>query len=110
MKNDTTFSVLVTTIALALTNMAAANSEADELIGQLGLGCKNHVIEQFDVPNSDVTVRLGATFQENLDSGAMSAKDLKEYGASFDWSVAGKQANGYCNVDGMGNVTEFKQW
>jgi hypothetical protein len=29
---------------------------------------------------------------------------------SFDWEVAGKNAKGYCNVDGSGTVTEFEQW
>ena len=88
----------------------ASASDINALIGQLGLGCKNRVIEQFDVPNSDVTVHLGATLQSDLDSGAMTAEELRQYGASFDWSVAGKDANGYCNVDGAGEVTEFKQW
>ena len=74
------------------------------------VGCKNRVIEQFDVPNSDITVRLGATLQDDLDSGAITTKDLTEYGASFDWSVAGKDASGYCNVGGNGKVVEFKQW
>jgi hypothetical protein len=100
----------VTLIALFFAAPALADSATDALIGQLGLGCKNRVIEQFDVPNSDITVRLGATLQADLDSGAMTAKDLKQYGASFDWSVAGKDASGYCNVDGDGKVSEFKQW
>lgn len=110
MKNIISFIGLVTTIILSFTTTAAASNETDKLFGQLGLGCKNRIIEEFDVPNSDITVRLGATVQENLDSGAMSAKDLGEHGASFNWSVAGKQANGYCNVDGMGKVTQFEQW
>ena len=95
---------------LTIATSPAAASDLNTLIGQLGVGCKNRVIEQFDVPNSDITVRLGATLQESLDSGEMTAEDLKEYGASFDWSVAGKDAGGYCNVDGKGKVTEFKQW
>ena len=81
------------------TMAAAADGKVNALIGQLGLGCKNRVIEQFDVPNSDITVRLGATLQESLDSGAMTVEDLEQYGASFDWSVSGKSASGYCNVD-----------
>jgi hypothetical protein len=95
---------------LTIATSPAAASDLNTLIGQLGVGCKNRVIEQFDVPSSDITVRLGATLQADLDSGVMSAKELKEYGASFDWSVAGKDAGGYCNVDGEGKVTEFKQW
>jgi hypothetical protein len=95
---------------LTIATSPAAASDLKTLIGQLGVGCKNRVIEQFDVPSSDITVRLGATLQADLDSGVMSAKELKEYGASFDWSVAGKDDGGYCNVDGKGKVTEFKQW
>ena len=56
-----------TAAALLGTMPAAADSKTNALIGQLGLGCKNRVIEQFDVPNSDITVRLGATLQESLD-------------------------------------------
>jgi hypothetical protein len=95
---------------LLIAGAVVADSVTNALIGQLGLGCKNRVIEQFNVPNSDITVRLGATAQESLDSGKMTAEDLEQYGASFDWSVAGKDASGYCNVDGNGEVSEFKQW
>ena len=87
-----------------------AAGETDAVIGMLGLGCKNRVLEQFDVPNSDITVRLGATLQQDIDSGSMTAADLKQTGASFDWDVAGRGARGYCNVDGTGRVTEFQQW
>ena len=103
-------SCVFTAAALLVTMPAAADSKTDALIGELGLGCKNRVVEQFDAPNSDITVRLGSTLQADLDSGAMTATDLEQYGASFDWSVAGQDANGYCNVDGKGKVTEFKQW
>lgn len=89
---------------------AIAGDATESVIGKLGLGCKNRVVEQFDVPNSDITVRLGATLQQDIDSGAMTAEDMKKDGASFDWEVNGKNASGYCNVDGSGNVTEFKQW
>ena len=89
---------------------AMAAGETDAVIGMLGLGCKNRVSEQFDVPNSDITVRPGATMREDINSGAMTAADLKQTGASFDWEVAGRGARGYCNVDGTGEVTEFEQW
>ena len=87
-----------------------AASETNDVIGMLGLGCKNRVSEQFDVPNSDITVRLGATLQQDIDSGSMTAEDLRQAGASFDWEVAGKDTSGYCNVDGTGRVTEFQQF
>ena len=89
---------------------AMAASETNDVIGMLGLGCKNRVSEQFDVPNSDITVRLGATLQQDIDSGSMTGEDLRQAGASFDWEVAGKDASGYCNVDGTGRVTEFQQF
>ena len=85
-------------------------SETNDVIGMLGLGCKNRVLQQFGVPNSDITVRLGATLQQDINSGEMTTADLKRAGASFDWEVAGRGARGYCNVDGTGEVTEFEQW
>ena len=48
--------------------------------------------------------------RQEIDSGAMTVADLNKDGASFDWEVAGKNAKGYCNVDGSGTVTEFEQW
>ncbi len=98
------------TAGLMFSLPAVAGGETEAMIGKLGLGCKNRVLEQFDVPNSDITVRLGATLQQDIDSGAMTAADLKKDGASFDWEVARKNASGYCNVDGSGNITDFKQW
>jgi hypothetical protein len=100
----------ILTGCLLLPTTSVLGGEINTLIGELGLGCKNRVLEQFDVPNSDINVRLGATLQSDLDSGRMTAEDLKQYGASFDWSVTGKNASGYCNVDGTGKVSEFKQW
>jgi hypothetical protein len=89
---------------------AMAGSETSDVVGMLGLGCKNRVSQQFDVPNSDISVRPGATVQQAINSGAMTAADLRRAGASFDWEVAGRGARGYCNVDGTGRVTEFQQW
>ena len=108
------FLPILTTALLSssLLNVQPANADAktEAIIGKLGVVCKNKVLDQFDVPNSDINVRLGATLQQDIDSGEMTAKDLKEYGASFDWSVSGKEAKGYCNVNGKGKVTEFKEW
>ena len=87
-----------------------AASDTNDVIGMLGLGCKNRVLQQFGVPNSDITVRPGATLQQDINSGAMTAADLRRAGASFDWEVASRGARGYCNVDGTGRVTEFQQW
>jgi hypothetical protein len=101
---------VLTSVGLMFSLHAVAGGGTEAVIGKLGLSCKNRVLEQFDVPKSDITVGLGATLQQDIDSGAMTAEDLKNYGASFNWEVAGKSASGYCNVDGGGNITEFKQW
>ncbi len=101
----------VLAVACVLSSLpAAADSNTDAVIGMLGLGCKNRVLEEFGVPNSDITVQLGATLQQDLASGSMTAEDLKKLGASFSWEVSGKNASGYCNVDGNGEITEFVQW
>jgi hypothetical protein len=101
---------LLVAACLLLPVSSAFGNDIDALIGELGFGCKNRVLEQFDVPNSDINVRLGATLQQDIDGGKMTAEDLKQYGASFDWSVTGKNASGYCNVGGNGEISEFKQW
>jgi hypothetical protein len=68
-------------------------------------------VEQFSVPMSDVSVSLGETFKESMDKGDIDLKDIKKNGLSFNWVVTrdGKKTDGYCNTDGKGNVTEFKQ-
>lgn len=95
---------------LIFTQTAIADNKINAIIGKLGVGCKNKVLEQFDVPNSDINVRISSSLQTDIDSGSMTSKDLNKLGASFDWSVTGKSASGYCNVNGKGKVTEFKQW
>jgi hypothetical protein len=108
--NLSLLAAVLTSAGLTFSLPAVAGSETEAVIGKLGLGCKNRVLEQFDVPNSDITVRLGATLQQDIDSGAMTVADLEKDGASFNWEVSGKNASGYCNVDGSGTITEFKQW
>ena len=83
---------------------AAGTQSGDALIGSLGLACKNRVIEQFGAISSDVSVSMGAT------ASTMSAAELRAQGASFSWSVAGRNASGYCNVDGSGRIVEFVQY
>lgn len=109
-QNFSLLACLLICAALMASLPARAVDATESVIGKLGLGCKNRVVEQFDVPNSDITVRLGATLQQDIDSGEMTAAEIKGDGASFDWEVDGKNASGYCNVDGSGNITEFKQW
>jgi hypothetical protein len=40
----------------------------------------------------------------------MRPEDPRRSGASFGRTVGGKNASGYCNVDGRGNISEFTQW
>jgi hypothetical protein len=79
------------------------------LSSKWGRACKMRVVEQFDVPNSDAVVNLGATEQKSIDEGNTSLADVQKYGLSFNWEVRGKKISGYCNVDGKGKITEFKQ-
>lgn len=89
---------------------AAGADKMSAVAGRLGNACKLKVVEQFDVPMADARVSVGATLQDSIDSGAITMKDVKSSGLSFDWSVSGKAAKGYCNVDYNGTVKEFKQW
>ncbi len=67
------------------------------------------VVEQFDVPMSDATVKLGATEPQAIDDGSISLADITKSGLSFNWKISGKQVAGYCNVNSKGTITEFKQ-
>jgi hypothetical protein len=58
---------------------------------------------------SDALVNLGATEQQSLDQGNTSLSDIKKYGLSFNWEIRDKKISGYCNVNGKGKITEFKQ-
>jgi hypothetical protein len=67
------------------------------------------VVEQFDVPMSDALVNIGATEKQSLDDGSTTLADIKKNGMSYNWEIRGKKVSGYCNVNGKGNITEFKQ-
>jgi hypothetical protein len=95
---------------LTIQTAPAQANKLDAVTQRLGNACKMKVVEQFDVPMASARISLGATLKESLDSGAMTMKDVKASGLSFDWGVAGNSAKGYCNVDYDGKVTEFKQW
>jgi len=108
---------LATAVALGLcmaeTGLVAPAARADKMsavAGRLGNACKLKVVDQFDIPMADARVSVGATLQESINSGSITMKDVKASGLSFDWSVNGKTAKGYCNVDYDGTVKEFKQW
>ena len=108
--------VIVAVAALGL-NLAGASLLAQSVHAQAASGlafkwgkaCKIRVVEQFDVPNSDAVVNLGATEQQSLNEGNTSLADIKKYGLSFNWEVRDKKISGYGNVNGKGTITEFKQ-
>jgi len=89
---------------------AASAQTAAGLTSAWGKTCKMRVVEQFDVPMSDAVVTLGATEKQGMDEGTITLADVKKNGLSFNWEIRGKKKiSGYCNVDGKGNITEFKQ-
>jgi hypothetical protein len=67
------------------------------------------VVEQFDVPMSDAVVNIGATEKQSIDEGTTSLADIKKNGMSYNWEIRSKKVSGYCNVNGKGTITEFKQ-
>lgn len=88
---------------------SASAQTAAGLTSAWGKTCKMRVVEQFDVPMSDAVVNLGATEQQGIDEGSISLADIKANGLSFNWKIRGKKVEGYCNVNGKGKITEFKQ-
>jgi hypothetical protein len=88
---------------------AATAQTATGLTSAWGKTCKMRVVEQFDVPMSDAIVNLGATEQQGIDDGSTTLKDIKKLGLSYNWNIRGKKISGYCNVNGKGKITEFKQ-
>jgi len=54
---------------------------------------------------SDISIELGATLKQSIDSGETTLKDINKQGLSYNWSF--KSKSGYCNTDGRGNVTEL---
>jgi hypothetical protein len=94
----------------ALSSTPQANAQtAEGLISKWGKTCKMRVVEQFDVPMSDALVNIGATEKQSLDEGSTSLADIKKSGMSYNWEIRGKKVSGYCNVNGKGKITEFKQ-
>ena len=88
---------------------SASAQTAAGLTSAWGKTCKMRVVQQFDVPMSDAVVNLGATEQQGIDDGSISLSDVKKMGLSFNWEIRGKKVTGYCNVNGKGKITEFKQ-
>jgi len=94
--------------ALSFTPQANAQTAAG-LISNWGKTCKMRVVEQFDVPMSDALVTIGATEKQSLDEGITTLADIKKRGMSYNGEIRGKKVSGYCNVNGKGKITEFKQ-
>jgi hypothetical protein len=106
----TRFACLTVLATLATVSMPAAQAQtASGYASKWGQACKMKVVKQFDVPMSDALVNLGATEQQSIDQGNTSLSDIKKYGLSFNWEIRGKKVSGYCNVNGQGKITEFKQ-
>ena len=102
---------LVLVLSIPYPSLADDDAKIQARIESWGKACKNKVAEQFDVPMSEIYVSVGATVQSSIDAGDMTLQDIEKYGLSFNWEVksSGKMANGYCNTDAQGNVTEFEQ-
>ena len=94
--------------SLGLTPKAEAQT-ASGLLTTWGKACKMKVVEQFDVPMSDALLNIGATEKQSLAEGTTSLADIKKTGMSYNWEIRGKKISGYCNVNGSGKITEFKQ-
>lgn len=90
----------------------APNAHAQTVSGLIktwGKACKMRVVEQFDVPMSDALVNIGATMKQGIDDGSITPAAIKKDGMSYSWEIRGKNISGYCNVNGSGKITEFKQ-
>jgi hypothetical protein len=106
----TRFACLTVLATMATVSLPAAQAQtASGYASKWGQACKMKVVQQFDVPMSDALVNLGATEQQSIDQGNTSLDDIKKYGLSFNWEIRGKKVSGYCNVNGKGKITEFKQ-
>ena len=102
---------LLASVGFVLATQPASAETIKGMAQKGGANCKMKAVEQFSVPMSDVSVSLGATLQESIDKGDITLNDIKKDGLSFNWVVTrdGKKIDGYCNTNGKGKVTEFKQ-
>ena len=102
---------VLASVSFGLAPQSAFAETINGMIQKGGANCKMKAVDQFSVPMSDVSVSLGATLRESIDKGDITLNDIKKDGLSFNWVVTrdGKKIDGYCNTNGKGNVTEFKQ-
>jgi hypothetical protein len=109
------FLILLGLLLASATSTVHADDTARirSITGRLGRICKNRVASQFsDAVMADITVRVGATMQESIDSGEITLEDIRRSGLSFDWKVnrRGTDPHGYCNVEYDGEIDDFIQW
>ncbi len=107
-------STLAFSLAAALVAASIAPALADDqakihaTLSRLGSSCKNTVAVKFPgVSMADIHVTVAAAFQQSLDDGSMGLKNLRKYGASYNWTVPSKHADGSCEVNARGRVTQF---
>ena len=102
---------VLASISFGIVTQPASAETVKGMAQKGGANCKMKAVEQFSVPMSDVSVSLGETFKESIDKGDIDLKDIKKNGLSFNWVVTrdGQKTQGYCNTDGKGKITEFKQ-
>jgi hypothetical protein len=102
---------VLASVSFGLAPQSAFAETINGMIQKGGANCKMKAVDQFSVPMSDVSVSLGETFKESIDKGDIDLKDIKKNGLSFNWVVTrdGQKTQGYCNTDGKGKITEFKQ-
>ena len=92
----------------AFTPAAHADDDAkiNARIEAAGRACKNAVAVKYPKASmADISIELGATLKQSIDSGETTLNDIKKQGLSYNWSFKAK--SGYCNTDGSGNVTEL---
>lgn len=98
--------LLLCTVA-TLTPAARADDDGkiNARIEAWGRNCKNAVAAKYPKATmADITVELGATLKQSIDSGETTLKTINKQGLTYNWTV--KNKSGYCNTDGKGNPTE----
>jgi hypothetical protein len=58
---------------------------------------------------SDAVMNICATEKQSIDDGTTSSAAIKNRGMRYNLEIFGKKISGYCNVNGKGTITEFKQ-
>lgn len=99
---------LLACCSISLIPAAHADDDAkiNARIEAWGRNCKNAVAVKYPKASmADISIELGATLKQSIDSGETTLKDIQKQGLSFNWTV--KKNTGYCNTNGSGKVTEL---